>query len=774
MTARIKSIKALSGFHTFQNYTADEDIEDIRRFNLIYGFNGCGKTTISRIFRSIELAELHHKLPPGCRFTIELENRTTIDQDSLQDNPIHSDIAVFNEDYVDECLHWSDASAKPIIYLGKEQSDLAKEIEEKHEQLKKATSIANALEAKLDSKESEFSLFKRELARRIGEAIGSPRNYNATSLSTDYNNLILNSKDKLNAKEIKSNKLTISNEEAPSSLQFMPPAKARADLISEASKLISMSVKKAAIDALTKHPTMTEWAHTGYIYHLGNKIENCLLCNNRLTDERLATLADAFDDSYRRILTDTEQLREAISDYNNQIQNYPNELHHKSEVHPSISLRYESDKIRICHVINDLAKSLQIIIDALSAKASNPSLTTPPVPLPSTSDFQSTLNELDTLSANIEQHIQDHNSTVEKFEETKQESASLLKRHYLFESQLEYQNHDSILKKQKQASSNAIAKAHELKSAIQELREKSREHNAAAEIVNQLIQRHLGHKELHIAPTDDGYELRRNGSIATTPPSEGEKTAIALSYFLVSLESEGRKKSNRIVILDDPISSLDTQALNFVSSMIESSLNDARQLIVLTHNLQFANNIKKWLRNRTRSGLSRRNEDPGKASASLFVIDSKQSQDSISRISSIIDMPPHLRDYESEYHYLYSLVLHFTNNTSSNYNYYYIMPNAIRKILETFLAFNSPKPDGIKSKLQRIAQAHKLDYTNLLSLEKLIQVESHGDNLDDLVTLAPMTVEELRKATSECISFMEQVSPTHTKEMNKICSKNNS
>jgi len=51
MISKINKIKNLG--LVFSNYTWDSTIPDFKQFNLIYGWNGTGKTTLSRLFDAI-------------------------------------------------------------------------------------------------------------------------------------------------------------------------------------------------------------------------------------------------------------------------------------------------------------------------------------------------------------------------------------------------------------------------------------------------------------------------------------------------------------------------------------------------------------------------------------------------------------------------------------------------------------------------------------------------------------------------------------------------
>jgi len=96
----------------------------------------------------------------------------------------------------------------------------------------------------------------------------------------------------------------------------------------------------------------------------------------------------------------------------------------------------------------------------------------------------------------------------------------------------------------------------------------------------------------------DGYRVvRENGEMASTSLSEGERTFIAFLYFFHQLRGieVGTGDAPAVVaIIDDPISSLDSSALFFVSTRVRQlarsvldNKSNVKQLIVLTHNVYF-------------------------------------------------------------------------------------------------------------------------------------------------------------------------------------------
>lgn len=100
------------------------------------------------------------------------------------------------------------------------------------------------------------------------------------------------------------------------------------------------------------------------------------------------------------------------------------------------------------------------------------------------------------------------------------------------------------------------------------------------------------------AASGNSYKLvRSDGSDAKATLSEGEKTFVTFLYFyhlLKGSESETGMTTDRIVVFDDPVSSLDSDILFIVGSLIKGLFDEVRagtghikQIFVLTHNVYF-------------------------------------------------------------------------------------------------------------------------------------------------------------------------------------------
>lgn len=181
----------------------------------------------------------------------------------------------------------------------------------------------------------------------------------------------------------------------------------------------------------------------------------------------------------------------------------------------------------------------------------------------------------------------EHNTAVDGFEAARAERKDKLKRHFLADTKSEHLNLVALQTEGKTKLEGADEKLNALRREMKKLRDEMREHGPAAERLNQLIASYLGHNRISVLPDEEGYQICRDGSPSLKPLSEGEKTALAFWYFIVSLESEGRKIDDLIIVIDDPISSLDARAMSHVVSLVKFSVGKCLQLLVITHNLDF-------------------------------------------------------------------------------------------------------------------------------------------------------------------------------------------
>src|SRR4051812_42597952 len=109
-TKRIKQIENIDAFDVF-SWLGD----DLNKYNLIYGWNGSGKTTISRLFNFLERKKIHIPELENIDFTVQTENGNIKETDL---NTQTLNVRVFNQDFIEENLLFEESQAKKIVILG--------------------------------------------------------------------------------------------------------------------------------------------------------------------------------------------------------------------------------------------------------------------------------------------------------------------------------------------------------------------------------------------------------------------------------------------------------------------------------------------------------------------------------------------------------------------------------------------------------------------------------------------------------------------------------
>jgi wobble nucleotide-excising tRNase len=134
---------------------------------------------------------------------------------------------------------------------------------------------------------------------------------------------------------------------------------------------------------------------------------------------------------------------------------------------------------------------------------------------------------------------------------------------------------------------------------IRELEKQTTSVQPTIDGINQLLAT-FGFQGFKLAKGTSGtsYKLIRfDGTDAKTTLSEGEKAFVTFLYFyhlLKGSESDSGVTKDRIVVFDDPVSSLDSDILFIVGSLIKGLLEEVRtgighikQIFILTHNVYF-------------------------------------------------------------------------------------------------------------------------------------------------------------------------------------------
>lgn len=192
--------------------------------------------------------------------------------------------------------------------------------------------------------------------------------------------------------------------------------------------------------------------------------------------------------------------------------------------------------------------------------------------------------------------------------------------------------------------------------------------------INRVLRSH-GYTGFSIQPTAEDSHVfqiqREDGSYVKDTLSEGEATIISFLLFLQMVENDEQKKGDngkKVVVIDDPISSLDYAAIELVSTLTNELIAKARkgedgieQVIVLTHNASYQKSLNVKLPRRNthywkltkKNGVSQLtaygNENPVRGEYSELWLLLKNEDDCDSRLELTMVMKRILSIYFLEY-----------------------------------------------------------------------------------------------------------------------------
>jgi len=761
----IKRIRILKGVGVLADQQPSQASPEFLRYNLIYGFNGSGKSTLSRLFSCLQSNKVTADLPSGCSFGFELSDGSVRNSPD-QLNGLEQRVCVFNADFIERNLRWDQGTANSIFYISEEQAEAAAALRAAEAELPTATAALTAAEGIVKERFQTLATFKRGLAKSIAGKLNlGNRRYEAPQLQSDFEAFTFEA-SLIQTKEALDEYASVVSRTSPP-----PTVTPIAMPIDETAEIVALAIQHAAATSgeamladLASNATMVPWARTGYEYHTDHNLASCLLCGNSLTAERRAILARAFDDSLARFVEALNTAQESTNAMATRVESAI-QAAHQVTLMPELQSKLESVIKAFAETTRELLALLSKIDKLYKTRKAAP--TSPvSIDLPgSTRVHEICENAIAGLEL-VNAVLREHNDGVANFGKHQQAARDAIKNHFLAENHAEYEACMSAIDDGEIKKNEASVERSKVLEQISALQLTVRTHGPAAATICKLVKAYLGHGELTIAPLDEGYELHRHGKLVKGSPSEGEKTALALCYFLSTLGADGRKLKDLIVVIDDPVSSLDTRAMNYACALIRTQLGSAQQLFVLTHNQHCMNEFKKdW-----KQFHSPKNPQTTPPNAAFIYLDVRVPSATGVRTTTLVEMPSLLKEYDSEYHFLCSKVLAFEAAGAAHSEYGFLMPNIIRRVLELFLAFKVPGTAPIKSKLATMTKLHSaLDGTRMVALERLSQVESHSDSIDDFISHSSMTIEEARDANAALLELMKIADEEHTKLIRKQC-----
>ncbi|MDS6630273.1 AAA family ATPase [Klebsiella michiganensis] len=133
------------------------------RYNLVYGWNGTGKSTLSNLFSCFELRSMVPRFSTG-QFSVVLEDGSTITESTLHSSQLN--IHVFNQRFVHENIDW-DKSVKSILLIAKEKIDDLQKLEKLKSELQSKKKAHDDKQSDIKKQREALEKFLTNAAKKM-------------------------------------------------------------------------------------------------------------------------------------------------------------------------------------------------------------------------------------------------------------------------------------------------------------------------------------------------------------------------------------------------------------------------------------------------------------------------------------------------------------------------------------------------------------------------------------------------------------------------------
>ena len=564
----------IPNFGSFQNFVWNDAVRDeaghvvrFKKLNILYGRNYSGKTTLSRIFRSLQTGLLPEKYDTP---SYVVSTQSGIFNESAIPL-ISQNIRVYNKDFVDEHLSFlrdSQGHVTPFAIIGSENKSIENAIAEKEKELgsvegKTGLRYAHSAEsASLAAQQSAATTAEGDLRAKLTNKATQPPtgikhnplykdpNYNTPKILADIAKIkseriaILSEKDR-REKEVLLNATALLDIEQK--VEFAPRL---STLLSSGATLLSKRIAPAEpIQELLDDAALQLWVKDGISHHKGKR-DKCGFCGQTLP----ASLWKKLDEHFSKESSDLEiALRDQISAVETERENLnsiftvdveafyailrPSFIEARSGLTREVA-RYDAALGSLAHSLRDR------LADIFH-----------PRPLPELADNSL---QVSTQLSVLDHLIEQNNKKTESLEIDK-----AIARVDLRLSEVAQFIHDIGLENEEKRIAELQREVTRLNSSVSKLRsdiltlEKEidalrvqlKDEKKGAQKVNEYLNHYFGHQGLRLVAIGDADSSAFKFQIlrGTTPAynlSEGECSLVSFCYFIAKLEdadSKGKK-----------------------------------------------------------------------------------------------------------------------------------------------------------------------------------------------------------------------------------------
>lgn len=462
--------------------------------------------------------------------------------------------------------------------------------------------------------------------------------------------------------------------------------------------------KDSYLSSLIERMNNSDWVKTGLSYL--KQDEPCPFCQQELNVSIVKAIEELFDETYQ---SKQDEIKVLYQDYSAGIDTIENTFNTSRYTFDNNLNDYGFDSKKEL-----LVNTLKFNLKQLEDKHSNPSRVT------NLTDTSLLLEDVNFALSKIQADIDIFNKKITNKKSHLNQVTSnfwliLNAQHQDLIEAAEGKIEDINLEVRaltEQSKSNKV-KETEQKSIIIDNRKKITNIDLSVSKINQQLS-DLGLLGFQIEKTSDEEQRYRiiradsEGEDVYNSLSEGEKTLISFLYFLECSSGAINEESavvlnRRIIVIDDPISSLSHNYIYDIASLIHHKVIQAafKQVFVLTHNLFFFHEL-----------LMLKSHKGCPSGYKLYRVTK-------SKFSQIKDLK---RDeLQNDYQMYWQVII----DCKSNPDYAHMLPNAMRNILEHYFNFIHKK-EALKQALETLGESE----SEFKPLFRYINRGSHSDSIN--------------------------------------------
>tara|TARA_A100000171_G_scaffold15636_1_gene14052 strand:+ start:10240 stop:12465 length:2226 start_codon:yes stop_codon:yes gene_type:complete len=564
---------------------APQTLDDLKVINYVFGSNGVGKSTLGRVLKDPAI---------GSACSVRWRGGTTLD------------VLALNRDFIDDNF----GQLRGVFTLGEQQTGIEEQIEKKREEQRAEAEKRRKLRATLQGQDGasgklqEVSTLEdhfKELCWRVFEkhdpsfekAFQGHRNNKQSFKTRVLKEHAENTASSKPLEDLSDRALTVFGN-TPEAKPLLPVPSSESILAHELNEVLQKKVigkDDVDIAAMIERLGNSDWVQQGLPYFKEND-GACPFCQQDTAPSFTSDLEDYFDETFTKDKNSIVQLSEQYTrDADNLISVLNGIIEKPGEY---LDTKVFTSQVEVIKSTLD-TNSLQI-----TAKTNEPSR---PITLKSVKEpLEAVYRAIDEANT----RTTTHNTRVANLSSEKTTLTAEVWRLVLDELAIDLADYSE----KKRGLESAIAslntqitacdsKYEELEREIVSLEQQTTSIQPTINAINSTLSK-FGFTSFSLAASEDGkhYRLvRQSGEDASRTLSEGEKTFVVFLYFYHllngSLDASGTT-SDRVVVFDDPVSSLDSDVLFIVSTLIREvfqrardSSSGIRQVFLLTHNVYF-------------------------------------------------------------------------------------------------------------------------------------------------------------------------------------------